>query len=991
MLCKKNRQSALSVLKQLSSAGLISLFKMPTWTVMVLLVLTSVASAQTVRTINSEAQLASLLCRNPKGDATHELLLDKNAELVNITLWNALLDCASYTRRQGSPANSIEIYKLTLGVAARLNKLELIATTYYHLGRTYSVLSDFENAIQAYEASRKLFAQAGSESNLSYVLADLGALYFAAEDYERALDYSKQVLKIAGQTESSRANQSLGPIEYGRARSLQTLGEIDLRHGNHEEALKKLGDAFALYERLDGMGSSYNVHMAEVLIAHARVYGEMGQYGRAFSYLNKADQVSKSSGDPNTSANIMSNQAALFLEQEDYATAQKLFNATLGTYRSLGNATEEARVLLSIAIIAQRQGRHDEALSLLQRSLERAQRTNRVDMQIAAGEELGVVLTAKRDFANALNAINQSLELARQIKAKTREVQLLWRAAQTHYAMQNYGESASLAEQALTLARSRRLAKLTYWTMSTLGETYAADGKGELAIATLKDAINQVEEMRDEVMSRQEGRHLFFENKVGPYQTLVKLLTKEGKNFEALLYAERAKGRVLLEAVRNNRSDLKNLFTDREKAEADVLINKLHGITQQIRSQPGSKPTNELQNELSAVQRQLVLFNESVFAAHPELLLRTGRARPLTHENLNTLIPANDFAYLEYVITGDNVGLFILKRNGVTTNHDLKYISLPVSADELRGKVDEFHSALAERQPDYDALGRELYRLLIRPAANELQNVRTLCIIPDEFLWTLPFQALTTTRGNFFVQDYSLYYAPSLSVLNEVTLRRRQQSGKESLIAFGNPVIERDPNLKQDLHPLPEAEAEVAAVATAIQTPITKVLVGPQADEKTFKALAPQYATIHLATHGVLDNRDPLNSYLLLTKTDGDLDNDGLLKAREVMDMHLDADLAVLSACETGNGKVSPGEGVIGMSWAFFVAGARSVVVSQWRVNSASTSELMKNFHQMLAKQNDLNGRNKSNALREASLRLLKDRRYRHPFYWAGFVLVSSN
>jgi hypothetical protein len=144
------------------------------------------------------------------------------------------------------------------------------------------------------------------------------------------------------------------------------------------------------------------------------------------------------------------------------------------------------------------------------------------------------------------------------------------------------------------------------------------------------------------------------------------------------------------------------------------------------------------------------------------------------------------------------------------------------------------------------------------------------------------------------------------------------------------------------------------------------------------------------ATHGVLDNRDPLNSYLSLTKTDDETEDDGLLYAREIIDLNLDADLAVLSACETGNGRISPGEGMIGMSWAFFVAGTRSVVVSQWRVNSAGTPRLMENFYQAMAKQNDLNSRNRSSALREASLRLMKHRRYRHPFYWAGFVLLSS-
>jgi CHAT domain-containing protein len=318
-------------------------------------------------------------------------------------------------------------------------------------------------------------------------------------------------------------------------------------------------------------------------------------------------------------------------------------------------------------------------------------------------------------------------------------------------------------------------------------------------------------------------------------------------------------------------------------------------------------------------------------------------------------------------------------------------VNLPINANELRQKVSDFHSALAERQPDYDSLGRELYRLLIAPAANELENIKTICIIPDEFLWTLPFQALTTTRGNYLIQDYSVFYAPSFSVLNEMALWRQQQTSKESLLAFGNPVIDRNRNLKQNLHSLPETEVEVAAIAATARTQMKKVLVRREADEKTFKTLAPQYATIHLATHGVLDNRDPFNSYLLLTKTDGDWENDGLLQAREIIEMHLDADLAVLSACETGNGRISPGEGVIGMSWAFLIAGARSVVVSQWRVNSGSTARLMEKFYQAMSRKSNLNGINKSQALREASLRLQKDRRYRHPFYWAGFVLVSSN
>src|SRR5690242_12114125 len=131
--------------------------KMLTWISLVLFVVTSAGSAQSVQTIDSEAQLASMLCRNPKEVAANELL-NKYAQLVNVTLWEKLLNCG--LSAQQSPAELVEIYKLTGRVANRLNKPVLAATSYYYIGRTYSVMSDLEDSIQAYETSRKLFEQA---------------------------------------------------------------------------------------------------------------------------------------------------------------------------------------------------------------------------------------------------------------------------------------------------------------------------------------------------------------------------------------------------------------------------------------------------------------------------------------------------------------------------------------------------------------------------------------------------------------------------------------------------------------------------------------------------------------------------------------------------------------------------------------------------------------------------------------------------------------
>jgi CHAT domain-containing protein len=188
---------------------------------------------------------------------------------------------------------------------------------------------------------------------------------------------------------------------------------------------------------------------------------------------------------------------------------------------------------------------------------------------------------------------------------------------------------------------------------------------------------------------------------------------------------------------------------------------------------------------------------------------------------------------------------------------------------------------------------------------------------------------------------------------------------------------------------LPEAETEVRTIGKKYG-PAAKVLIGREASEKSFQSLAPTYTVIHLATHGVLDNRQPLYSHLLLTKSNDDADNDGRLEAREIMNMDLRADLAVLSACETANGRIREGEGVVGMSWAFFVAGTRSIVVSQWKVNSASTSQLMMGFYQALESPKTLSKLKKAEALQTAGLKLLKDPQYRHPFYWAGFVLIGQ-
>jgi CHAT domain-containing protein len=137
----------------------------------------------------------------------------------------------------------------------------------------------------------------------------------------------------------------------------------------------------------------------------------------------------------------------------------------------------------------------------------------------------------------------------------------------------------------------------------------------------------------------------------------------------------------------------------------------------------------------------------------------------------------------------------------------------------------------------------------------------------------------------------------------------------------------------------------------------------------------------------VLDATSPLYSHVVLSPGASGSSEDGLLEAWELMDLRLDADLVILSACETGRGRIAPGEGIVGTMWAAFVAGSRALLVSQWKVEAASTTELMGAFHAGLARGD---GAGKASLLRAASLAVLRQPRYAHPFYWAGFVLVGN-
>jgi Uncharacterized protein conserved in bacteria len=302
----------------------------------------------------------------------------------------------------------------------------------------------------------------------------------------------------------------------------------------------------------------------------------------------------------------------------------------------------------------------------------------------------------------------------------------------------------------------------------------------------------------------------------------------------------------------------------------------------------------------------------------------------------------------------------------------------PVAA--LRDLVSRHLKSLTDREhPDPEA-GRELFKAVLAPGLD--RPFKRTVIVPDDFLHYLPFETLCP-EGAASAAGIAgdVFYAPSVSSLAEIRKRaeRRPRAKTEwlGIAASGGNV--------PDIPPLIFAEKEVEDVARFYPSGKRLVLKGDEAKEKTLKALRlGDYRVIHFAAHALIDEQKPVRSAVVLS-SDPDSSEDGLLQAREIFDLRLNADLVVLSACRSAAGRLVRGEGLVGLSRSFLFAGASAVLVSLWPVDDEATGHLMSRFHFHLRR-----GRTAAAALRLAKADMASSSGFSHPYYWSGFVVSGS-
>ncbi|HEY6330269.1 MAG TPA: CHAT domain-containing protein [Blastocatellia bacterium] len=991
------------------------------WLLLALVIAPVVASSQSTPQDNRAAglRLAAALLRIASNNRSQaQALLRQNPGLNTYAfrariVYEADLECD----RRGF-ARSLFLYDIAIQASRLSNDTNTLAACLYSMGNICGATGDLQKAEECYLESARI----SSQRNLPwFYLASLGTLadlYTARGEYEKAKEASEKRLSYSL---SLGSDYGILPLD-ARLGALAALGKISEWQGDHGSALRLLRESLGVAQTLSQIDPDRETAVAERWSDLGWVYYSMGDYGGAMESYGRAFQLSQAIGYKQGLCEATLCLALVYLEQADYEKAEELSGEGLQIARELNDTETAAGALGNLGYAYQRQGDYPRAERYFTEAVGLARTLPDSGTTIQIIEGLGVLYQGKSQYQLALRYYSEALKSAESTHLGVEQFELTWRKADAYLAMADYDKVIELCDSLVKLDSEMAQPNFSYLALTTRGEAYLAKGEYALAAKDLSAAIEKAELMRGQIGGREVERVSFLERKLRPYQLIVDLLVAQKKPDEALAYSERAKGRALLDVLNTRRENINSVMSAAERQRDRDLSATLTALSKQVSAERLNKQADalaEAEGKLKNARVEYESFTDALYVAHPEL--KTQRVEPAAFDlhDLADIGAGGDTALVEFMVNDKSTHIFVVTWDPVMTGRKasaarVRSYDVSISRKDLADLTASFAERLGNRNIGKDAMARQLFDLLLAPGKESLAGKTTLAIIPDGPLWNVPFQALKQADGKYLIETHSIFYAPSITVLQQMVQKSESSTansgqdrvandsgvagGLGTLLAFGNPALPgqtiervRETHRDENLAPLPDAEAEVRQLAAMYQSRGAKVYTGADAREDRAKAEMGKYRILHFATHGILDSNNPMYSNIVLS-TDDKSPDDGLLEAWEIMRLDLKADLAVLSACDTARGKTEGGEGVIGMSWAFFVAGCPTTVVSQWKVDSASTAQLMVEFHKNFLQnaQNPQMFWKKADALRRAMLTLMARPEYKDPYYWAGFVVVGA-
>ena len=725
-------------------------------------------------------------------------------------------------------------------------------------------------------------------------------------------------------------------------------------------------------------------------------YHATGYYNRAIEFHQQRLTLAQDRADSIGQSQALSGLGAAYGTIGEYELAESYYQESLVLMGE--NRAEKAQILGNLGLIAHARKQFDRAIEYHQQSLDLARETGNRATESRALSNLGLAYYARTDYDRAIEYHQQSLAIAQETVDRVSTARTWDNLGLAYYAQQQFDRAVESHRQSLALAEATGDRVLEARSLSNLGDALYQAGRIRESNQMLIAAIEQWESLRKDLgnddLSDDLSKVAIFETHDTTYSTLYENLVSQGEFDRALEIVERGRARAFVELLAGRLSPgtvpditAPNLAQIQDVARSRNTTLVSYTVRRKIFETGGTRHLRDAELFIWVIQptgdvdfRQVDLGSISL-----EDLVATSR------ESLGVRGVDANSASLAFA-PGDRVKLHSDAPESepwevvaVDEENDLLSLRFP-SWNEAIPPIDRPMSDVLDK---VDSLRRfdprlvQLHQLLIDPIADLLpQNPEdAIVFIPHQELFLVPFPALQDAEGTYLVKRHTMLSAPSIQALELSGRGGDGERGRwgEALIV-GNPTM---PNaaaipgeVPQPLIPLPNAELEAEAIARMLGT---EALIGGEATETAVIERMETAQIIHLATHGKLDDRRGIGSAIALSPGDG---RDGWLSAEEIFELNLDAELVFLSACNTGQGRIT-GDGAIGLSRALLSAGVESAIVSLWAVPDAPTADLTIAFYQNWQESGD-----KATALRNAMLTMMET--HPNPRDWAAFTLVGD-
>lgn len=870
-------------------------------------------------------------------------------------------------RSQGEAALAL---KLALGLE------EEVTRSYNALGLLALAEDRLVDALRLFELTRTAALAVDDEMAAGAAAGNLGLIHAYLGDLTLAAELLRQ-MQAAGVTLGEKRLE---------ANALTNLAMVSIWSGDPHGALPSLEEARRIYREIDyPLGEQYALGQLASALA------EMGRYQDAFTALDSALVLADRHGMPDLEAETHGLLGALFADLGDPRRALRHFEEAATLAGELGMDAELGNVLRRAAIAHFNLGSEDRALA----DAEAALAAHRAAGQ--SFEELDGLLV----LADLQQRTGDPIE-ARTTLLSARIVahQLDTRSALTLVALAEARLAESAGEPREALAAAQRAREISLEAdfrarteiHSLAARAHAALGEFEPAAAEALAAVRALERVRDGIAS-EDLRGSLVASTSEVYGDAVLILLQLGRQDEAFAVADAARSRELLHRLTTIGSapGAGSGFSDPaapadEFGAAELLLRRIDTLLSQLQLLE-ELPPDERGVGADLTSLEILARIDRLRDEYESLAIRTAGvdrrsadmlgAQPADPAWIQDAI-ASDEALLHYTLTRDRLVLFV-GRTGF-----LETLEIPVTPQDLTSRIRLLRELWGTRDTGAERglpAAQGLYELLLAPAleAGLLEGASRLVIVPHGVLEQLPFQALVdpSTR-RFLVEDYVISYTPSASALPAL---RNSQSGVEG----GVRSVDAFAPFPQSL---PGTRAEAVAANDAVSD--GRLYLDRRATEGAVRGSLADPSVVHVASHGILNARNPMFSRIDLARAGGSgSDDDGRLEVHEVLRLQINSPLVVLSGCETARAEEWSGDplrsaGVTTLSQAFLQAGARNVMATLWRIHDLGSAELVSRFYQ------EASGGDVALGLAWAQRAMIADAEYAAPYYWAGFVLVGD-